>query len=783
MLLKFSLRRNGRALCLWLCLVAVAPAFETAGAQPVDPANRYGIADDYGYPNSQTALSRAREAGIGWVYLVAFWNRLNPAPGVYDWSYLDQELAYIEGAGLNVYVRIAFPPAWTTGVSYPNDQVPYFCLDETQPLGVKNHPDCNNPARTPNLAAFDTFVGEIVTRYRTRVRAWGFGTEVHSRVFWQGTSEQFVRDFLKRGYDIVKSIDAGLTVVGPDEDIASSLAELLAFEGTYGRFADAISFHILRHSGGDLDRLRTQLKPVIDQYGAGRKVWLTELGMQVDNACLTETIQGEWLRLQLEGLLAPEFSWIERAFVFRLKDVGDFDDFGILSAYDDPKPAWFAVRGVTGAGVVPRSVYMAEGATGGFFDLDVAIANPTCQPAAVNVRFLRADGTTVVHPLVVNGKTRFSLRVDDVANMGATATSAVVESTSGVQLVAERTMFWDANYYGGHGGSAVAEPRTTWYFAEGSQGFFDTYVLLANSTASPATVTVTFLREGAGPVVRTYTVAAASRFNVYAGDDLELRNRSFSIAITSNVAIMAERAMYFGTARFWDAGHESAGVPDPSVTWYHAEGATGPYFDTYILVGNPNATQATVTFTFLLETGQTITRIKTIPALGRLTVNVESEDPLLGNAAVSTTVTSNVPVISERAMYWPGAFTSWNEAHNSFGVTETGIRWALAEGRVGGAQGFETYILVANPNPSPASVRITYLRASGNPIVKSFTVGPTSRFNVHVNSAVPELSGEHFGAIIEATNGTPIIVERAMYWSALGVVWAGGTNVTAVRLQ
>jgi len=770
-----------RLICsLVITLLAVAGAVH---AQPADPANRYGIADDYGYPNSQAALSRAREAGIGWVYLVVFWNRVNPAPGVYDWSYVDQELSYIEGAGLNTYARIAFPPAWTTGVSYPNDQVPYFCLDETQPLNVKNHPDCTNPARVPSVSAFETFVREFVTRYRTRIRAFGFGTEVHSRVFWQGTTEQFVRDYMKRGYDIVKSIDPGLIVVGPDEDIASSLGEVLAFEATYGRIADVISFHILRHSGGDLNRLRTDLKPVIDQYGAGRKVWLTEVGMQITDECLTAQIQGEWLKEQLLGLLTPEFSWVEKAFVFRLKDGGVINDFGILTPYDEPKPAWYSVRGVTGAAVNPTSVYMAEGATGGFFDLDIALANPTCQPAPVTVQFLRADGTTVNHSVTVNGRSRVSLRVDDVPNMGNTATSAVVQSPLGVPLVAERTMFWDANYYGGHGGSAAVEPRTTWYFAEGSQGFFDTYVLLANSSASAATVTVTYLREGAGPVVRTYTVAPTSRFNIYAGDDPELRNRSFSIAISSIVPILAERAMYFGTARFWDAGHESAGVPDPSTTWYHAEGATGPYFDTYVLVGNPNATEATVTFTFLLETGQTITRIKTIPALGRLTVNVEAEDPLLANAAVSTTVTSDVPVISERAMYWPGAFTSWNEAHNSFGVTQTGIRWALAEGRVGGAQGFETYILVANPSTSAAAVRITYLRASGNPVVKSFTVGPTSRFNVHVNSGVPEIAGEHFGAVIESLNGVPIIVERAMYWSALGVIWAGGTNVTAVRLQ
>ena len=58
--------------------------------------------------------------------------------------------------------------------------------------------------------------------------------------------------------------------------------------------------------------------------------------------------------------------------------------------------------------------------------------------------------------------------------------STVVTSTSGVALVAERTMFWDAGGYGAHGGSAVDGPRTRWLFAEGSEGFFNTFVLLAN---------------------------------------------------------------------------------------------------------------------------------------------------------------------------------------------------------------------------------------------------------------------------------------------------------------
>ena len=96
---------------------------------------------------------------------------------------------------------------------------------------------------------------------------------------------------------------------------------------------------------------------------------------------------------------------------------------------------------------------------------------------------------------------------------------------------------------------------------------------------------------------------------------------------------------------------------------------------------------------------------------------------------------------------------------------------------------FATYILLANPNPTTAAqVRVTYLRTAGAPIVRTYTVNPTSRFNIDVNSRVPELANESFGALIEVTNGVGIVVERSLYNDALGQVWAAGTNALGTRL-
>ena len=173
---------------------------------------------------------------------------------------------------------------------------------------------------------------------------------------------------------------------------------------------------------------------------------------------------------------------------------------------------------------------------------------------------------------------------------------------------------------------------------------------------------------------------------------------------------VAERSMYFGADPLWKAGHESAGVSAPSSTWFLAEGATGAYFETFLLMANPNDQAADVTVTFLPDTGVPIVKQKTIPARGRLTINIEAEDQALANASVATRLTSTQPIVVERAQYWPDPAPRWHEAHNSFGVTEAAPMWGLAEGRVGGPEGYQTYILIANPGDTATDVMLTFLR-------------------------------------------------------------------------
>jgi hypothetical protein len=443
------------------------------------------------------------------------------------------------------------------------------------------------------------------------------------------------------------------------------------------------------------------------------------------------------------------------------------------------------------AGTHPRlsnTWTLPEGATG-FFAERLALANPDSSPADVTVSFLRPAPSapiTRTYSLLPYGRT--TVDVNTIAGLGQADVSAVITANRG-GVVAERTMFWGDQYYGGHTGKAIERTGTQWYLAEGAaNGFFATFVLLANPGSTPATATVTFLLEPSGTFTKAYSVPANSRVTIYTNEVTDnggarpLLGRSFSTQVTSTGPIAVERSMYFTNARVWNGGHEAAAVPAPRTSWYVAEGATGSFFTTFLLLANPNASPTTATIRYLLPGGQVVTRTQNLAAQSRTTIGVNG---VVNNTDVSMDVTATLPIIVERAMYWPGG--NWSEAHASAGIAATGTQWALAEGELGTSRGFQTYILMANPTASAASVRLRFLVQNGTSFVTpTFTVPANSRVTrsaAEFMGAGQLVDGSRFGVLVESLNSVPLAVEHAIYWNGGGEFWGGGSNETGVRIR
>jgi hypothetical protein len=469
------------------------------------------------------------------------------------------------------------------------------------------------------------------------------------------------------------------------------------------------------------------------------------------------------------------------------------------------------------AGTHPRGIaqrYLAEGVRSDFFSTRIAIVNPSPDvPAFVQLRFAGpADPTTGLvlarqHWLTLGPMRRATVEAADVSGLtGAFATT--VESSTPV--VVDRTVTWDASGYGSTGETATASPRTTWYFAEGATGgAFSTFYLLLNPGTTPASTTVTYLRAGRAPRTKTYDLQPGERVTVWLDmerwfDGDSLADAEVSARIDATAPIIAERAMYLdrGTQLF-TAGHASLGLGETATRWTFAEGATGDYFELFLLLANPTAEEARGRIRFLVD-GVVVEHPFVVPAFERSTIWVDalgasealiaqnSDYARLADAAVSSEVVvdNGVGILAERSMWWPGTAATWTEAHNSAGVTETGARWALAEGEVGGPRNQATYVLVANAEPHDATVRVTLLYEDRDPEVRTYLVAAHSRFNIPLGTAAGGIDyftgaiGRRVGVLVESlgTTPVPISVERAMYADAAGQPWASGHNVVATRL-
>ena len=96
-------------------------------------------------------------------------------------------------------------------------------------------------------------------------------------------------------------------------------------------------------------------------------------------------------------------------------------------------------------------------------------------------------------------------------------------------------------------------------------------------------------------------------------------------------------------------------------------------------------------------------------------------------------------------------------AHDSIGVTTPAATWYLAEGCTG--TGFETWILVQNPNDVAAEVSLTYMTTAGAKPGPTQTLPAHTRANFNASATVPDT----WEVSTKVISNQPVIAERAMY--------------------
>ena len=243
---------------------------------------------------------------------------------------------------------------------------------------------------------------------------------------------------------------------------------------------------------------------------------------------------------------------------------------------DTANPVQVFGAGHAGSGVTAANPrwFLAEGATGGFFDMYYLIANPSTQATHVRVTYLLPNGAPLEKEYTVAAQSRLTISVDDQdARLTDTPVSAIVESLNGVGIVVERSMWWPGGgrWTEGHLSAGSTMTARRWAVAGGVIGAgVETYVLIANTSAIAGNATVTALRSDDGGPAASQTVflPANSRVNVPMSQLPGLAGpgvTSFGVLIVSDgPEIVIERATYMDFGGIvWAAGHASLGTPLP----------------------------------------------------------------------------------------------------------------------------------------------------------------------------------------------------------------------------
>jgi hypothetical protein len=426
--------------------------------------------------------------------------------------------------------------------------------------------------------------------------------------------------------------------------------------------------------------------------------------------------------------------------------------------------------------------YLAEGATAGGFETWILVQNPNSVSVGVTIKFQTGAGEVAGPADVIPANSRRSYPANTYVSSFDVSTKVI---SNGPDIICERSVYWTAPAHTskvlGHDSIGVIQPAMKWYLAEGAtRGGYETWVLVQNPNSSAVDVDLKFQTQSGQIQGPAESIPARSRKSYSVDPWVDTFDVSTLVtSLTPGEPVICERAVYYTPegATHKEVGTDSIGVTETSSVWYLAEGATDGGFETFILVQNPNNSDVAVNIKFQTTSGEVQGPVDTVPARSRKTYRANDR---VKDFNVSTKVESTGgDVVCERSMYWTASTRNAKKTigHDCIGVKLPGYEWYMAEGATRG--GYETWVLVQNPNDAQVTVRLQFqtgaglIPAPGSPEIKD-NIPAGSRRSYKVNAWVDSYD---VSTKVSVTSGGPVICERAVYLTPTGsAVRALGTD-------
>ena len=222
--------------------------------------------------------------------------------------------------------------------------------------------------------------------------------------------------------------------------------------------------------------------------------------------------------------------------------------------YDNPDGGPTGVQMSLGAAAPAETWFFPDGAVGEGVDERIGMMNPTDEEATVTIS-LHGAGGKIVQPeelvaVVLPAGTARQIVLNDVlgnAEKKIGGVSAIVQSTNGVKIVAERSIRYKTTDISGSAAEIGATaPAVSWFLPAATLNPSTDTVVVMNPGGATATIDLELLFENKAPVspadLQGRTLEPGGRLKIGIGEWTQLETAF--VRLTSTAPVVAERFSY-----------------------------------------------------------------------------------------------------------------------------------------------------------------------------------------------------------------------------------------------
>jgi hypothetical protein len=404
-----------RARCVSLCLALLmgcGPARSPSQASPAAYTKpiSFAILEDYDKGTDLSQIARDftafRELGITTWRGGFGWDDYEPAPGRYDFEWLERFVSLADSMGISLRPYLGYTPEWAA-------------------RGGKDDHVWNDPPR--NLDDWTRFVGALASRLKSHpsIRSYEIYNEEDVPLWWEGTAEDYAA-VLERAAGAIRRADPDATVllggmVWPDAEWVET-----SCNGDQARF-DVLPFHaypetwtpdsitVENYLGTGF---RNGFIPVVDRLCGAKPIWINEAGFATTPGKTEREQAAWWVRAFATFLAEPR---VEHIGVYEIRDqrqgteiIGDLPNYylGLIRTDGQPKLAFKTVK-------LLARLFDADSITVADSRLSVRVTGG--KPLGLQQHlFVRPDGKRLIFVWAREGRATVDLKLDRPVSRAST---------------------------------------------------------------------------------------------------------------------------------------------------------------------------------------------------------------------------------------------------------------------------------------------------------------------------------------------------------------------------